>query len=127
MRVAVVGSGYVGLVSGTCFSDFGHHVTCLDSDESRIATLKGGQMPIFEPGLDELVARNSREAVVTATQLQVRVADSREDHPHESLVPPWCRPPNFSDSSPTPLEQKRLHAGMLSDRNGPGSRRGFSV
>ncbi|WP_371347696.1 UDP-glucose/GDP-mannose dehydrogenase family protein [Ancylobacter sp. IITR112] len=58
MRVAMIGTGYVGLVSGTCFSDFGHDVTCVDNDLSKIERLKAGIMPIFEPGLDDLVARN---------------------------------------------------------------------
>lgn len=54
----MIGSGYVGLVSGACFSDFGHEVVCVDKDERKIAALKAGRMPIFEPGLDSLVARN---------------------------------------------------------------------
>ena len=58
MRVTVVGTGYVGLVSGACFSDFGHVVTCIDKDASKIARLQRGQMPIFESGLEELVQRN---------------------------------------------------------------------
>jgi UDPglucose 6-dehydrogenase len=58
MRVAMIGTGYVGLVSGACFADFGHHVTCIDKDEAKIAQLKAGKMPIYEPGLDVLVARN---------------------------------------------------------------------
>ena len=58
MRVTVVGTGYVGLVSGTCFSEFGHHVTCVDQDAGKIATLREGRIPIFEPGLEALVARN---------------------------------------------------------------------
>ncbi len=60
MRVAMIGSGYVGLVSGACFSEFGHHVICVDSDEQKIAALKSGQMPIFEPGLEDLVSANIR-------------------------------------------------------------------
>ncbi|MCC7252873.1 UDP-glucose/GDP-mannose dehydrogenase family protein [Hyphomicrobium sp.] len=59
MRIAVVGSGYVGLVSGACFADFGHEVTCIDSDAAKIAALKNGIMPIYEPGLDQIVAKNS--------------------------------------------------------------------
>ena len=58
MRIAIVGTGYVGLVSGACFSDFGHDVACVDKDADKIAALDRGAMPIFEPGLDQLVARN---------------------------------------------------------------------
>ncbi|WP_024506553.1 UDP-glucose/GDP-mannose dehydrogenase family protein [Bradyrhizobium sp. ARR65] len=58
MRIAMIGAGYVGLVSGACFSDFGHHVTCIDNDDGKIAALKAGQIPIHEPGLAELVANN---------------------------------------------------------------------
>jgi len=58
MRVAMIGSGYVGLVSGACFSQFGHHVVCLDKDSAKIDALKAGKIPIFEPGLDKLVADN---------------------------------------------------------------------
>src|SRR6202521_2322226 len=61
MRVAMIGAGYVGLVSGACFADFGHVVACVDKDAERIARLKRGEMPIFEPGLDRLVAANMRE------------------------------------------------------------------
>ncbi len=58
MRIAIIGTGYVGLVSGACFSDFGHDVVCVDKDEAKIGALEQGVMPIFEPGLDQLVARN---------------------------------------------------------------------
>ncbi|MBV9520717.1 MAG: UDP-glucose/GDP-mannose dehydrogenase family protein [Hyphomicrobiales bacterium] len=58
MRVAMIGAGYVGLVSGACFADFGHVVTCVDKDASKVAALQRGEMPIFEPGLAELVADN---------------------------------------------------------------------
>ena len=60
MRVAMVGSGYVGLVSGACFAQFGHDVVCVDNDEAKIARLRSGEMPIYEPGLDKLVADNAR-------------------------------------------------------------------
>jgi UDPglucose 6-dehydrogenase len=58
MRIAMIGTGYVGLVSGACFADFGHEVTCVDKDESKIAALHRGEIPIYEPGLDALVATN---------------------------------------------------------------------
>jgi len=55
MRIAVIGTGYVGLVSGACFSEFGVDVVCVDKDEGKIAALRNGQIPIFEPGLDRLL------------------------------------------------------------------------
>jgi len=61
MRVAMIGTGYVGLVSGACFADFGHVVTCVDKDAGKIAALLRGEMPIFEPGLAEIVANNVRQ------------------------------------------------------------------
>jgi UDPglucose 6-dehydrogenase len=60
MRVAMIGTGYVGLVSGACFADFGHDVTCVDKDTGKIAALTRGEVPIYEPGLAELVAANAR-------------------------------------------------------------------
>ncbi|GGC35121.1 UDP-glucose 6-dehydrogenase [Novosphingobium marinum] len=60
MKIAMVGSGYVGLVSGACFADFGHDVVCIDKDPAKIDRLKAGQMPIYEPGLEDLVERNVR-------------------------------------------------------------------
>jgi UDPglucose 6-dehydrogenase len=79
MRVAMIGTGYVGLVSGACFADFGHTVTCIDKDEAKIARLKDGVMPIFEPGLEDLVARNTREGrlfFTTEAAQAVREADA---------------------------------------------------
>ena len=58
MRIAMIGAGYVGLVSGACLADFGHQVTCVDKDAEKIASLDRGEIPIFEPGLDALVATN---------------------------------------------------------------------
>jgi UDPglucose 6-dehydrogenase len=59
MKIAMIGAGYVGLVSGACFSEFGHHVTCIDQDELKIGRLRRNEIPIYEPGLDPLVARNA--------------------------------------------------------------------
>src|SRR5437899_7009168 len=59
MRIAVIGTGYVGLVSGACFSEFGVPVVCVDKDEDKIARLRRGEMPIYEPGLEALVAANA--------------------------------------------------------------------
>jgi UDPglucose 6-dehydrogenase len=61
MRVAMIGAGYVGLVSGACFADFGHDVCCVDKDPHKIEALHRGEIPIFEPGLSDLVAKNVRE------------------------------------------------------------------
>jgi UDPglucose 6-dehydrogenase len=61
MRVAMIGTGYVGLVSGACFADFGHQVTCVDKEANKIAALKSGKIPIYEPDLDRLVTANVRE------------------------------------------------------------------
>ncbi len=79
MRVAMIGTGYVGLVSGACFADFGHEVTCVDKDASKVATLNAGGIPIYEPGLDMLVERNVREGRLSFTQdlaEAVRTADA---------------------------------------------------
>ena len=69
MRVAMMGTGYVGLVSGVCFADFGHDVVCIDKDEAKIARLNAGEMPIYEPGLQALVARNVAQGRLSFTHL----------------------------------------------------------
>ena len=61
MKIAVVGTGYVGLVTGTCFAESGNDVICVDTDASKVERLKGGEIPIYEPGLEEMVKRNARE------------------------------------------------------------------
>ncbi len=79
MRVAMIGSGYVGLVSGACFADFGHDVICVDKDKAKIDSLRGGEVPIYEPGLTELVAANAKAGRLTFTtdiDLAVKDADA---------------------------------------------------
>ena len=68
MRIAMIGTGYVGLVSGACFADFGHHVTCVDKDERKIASLRKGEIPIYEPDLDRLVEGNAAAAMARRSQ-----------------------------------------------------------
>ncbi|WP_299439980.1 UDP-glucose/GDP-mannose dehydrogenase family protein [uncultured Rhodospira sp.] len=77
MRIAMIGTGYVGLVSGTCFSEFGVTVTCVDKDASKIERLNRGEIPIYEPGLDALVASNAAAGRLSfATELAPAVAES---------------------------------------------------
>jgi UDPglucose 6-dehydrogenase len=79
MRIAMIGTGYVGLVSGACFSDFGHVVTCIDKDAAKVAGLQSGNIPIFEPELDSLVASNvaaGRLSFTTESAAAIRTADA---------------------------------------------------
>jgi len=77
MRIAMIGTGYVGLVSGACFADFGHHVTCIDKDSSKIDALNSGGMPIWEPGLEGLVKLNAgRGRLAFTTDLAQGVEDA---------------------------------------------------
>lgn len=81
MRIAMIGSGYVGLVSGACLADFGHEVVCIDKDPGKIAALNEGRMPIYEPGLDTLVAENVRAKRLTfSTDLKPAVAQIGRAH-----------------------------------------------
>jgi UDPglucose 6-dehydrogenase len=78
MRVVMIGTGYVGLVSGACFADFGHDVTCIDRDADKIAALECGKIPIYEPGLAELVAANRQQGrlAFTTDLAAVKTADA---------------------------------------------------
>jgi UDPglucose 6-dehydrogenase len=75
MRIAMIGAGYVGLVSGACFADFGHHVVCVDKDADKIAALNAGEIPIYEPGLSDLVETNVRQRrLAFSTDLKSTIA-----------------------------------------------------
>jgi UDPglucose 6-dehydrogenase len=77
MNLIMIGAGYVGLVSGACFADFGHNVTCIDKDADRIANLEAGRIPIYEPGLDAIVSNNAREGRLRfSTDLPKSVAEA---------------------------------------------------
>jgi UDP-glucose 6-dehydrogenase len=78
MHIVMIGTGYVGLVSGACFADFGHDVTCVDKDAAKVDALLAGRIPIFEPGLDELVANNVAAGRLTFT-LDIAEAVPRAD------------------------------------------------
>ncbi|MCY7290973.1 MAG: UDP-glucose 6-dehydrogenase, partial [Ferruginibacter sp.] len=77
MKIAVVGTGYVGLVTGTCFAETGNTVTCVDIDKVKIEKLSGGEITIYEPGLEKLFIRNQKEGRLSFTQsLSDAVADA---------------------------------------------------
>ena len=76
MRVTMIGAGYVGLVSGACFADFGHQVVCIDKDAGKVAALNRGEIPIFEPGLDDLVDANMRQGRLEFSTETTRVKDA---------------------------------------------------
>src|SRR5688500_9459371 len=77
MRIAMIGSGYVGLVSGACFADFGHDVHCVDKAADKIEALNNGRIPIYEPGLEELVSRNRKSGrLLFSTDIAGAVKDA---------------------------------------------------
>ena len=78
MNIAIVGTGYVGLVSGTCFAEMGVDVTCVDIDREKINNLLQGKVPIYEPGLDEMVVRNQKEGRLHFTTDLEEVIDKVE-------------------------------------------------
>ena len=79
MKIAMIGSGYVGLVSGACFADFGHDVVCVDKDERKISNLDQNIMPIYEPGLASLVKRMCKRSVKLIYSRQMQITKSKRD------------------------------------------------
>lgn len=78
MNITIFGTGYVGLVTGACLADVGHHVTCVDVDDRKIAALKRGEIPIYEPGLEELVTRNAEESRIAFTTDGAQAVEAAE-------------------------------------------------
>jgi len=98
MRIAMIGSGYVGLVSGACLADFGHQVACIDKDAGRIAALHRLEIPIFEPGLDDLVATNVREQRLTFS-IELASAVAQADVVFIAVGTPSRRGDGYADLS----------------------------
>jgi len=112
MRIAMIGAGYVGLVSGACLADFGHDVVCIDRDPAKIAALEQGRMPIYEPGLESLVADNVRQGRLSfRTELREAVAGA--DAVFIAVGTPSRRGDGFADLSFV-LDAAREIAGALS-------------
>jgi UDPglucose 6-dehydrogenase len=98
MRIAMIGTGYVGLVSGACFADFGHEVVCVDKDKEKIAALRRGEVPIYEPGLNDVVAINARaDRLKFTTELSGAVAEA--DAVFIAVGTPSRRGDGFADLS----------------------------
>ena len=102
MNVVMIGSGYVGLVSGACFAEFGANVVCVDKDESKINALLNDKIPIYEPGLDDLVTRNK-----TSGRLKFST-ELKESVKHADLV---------FIAVGTPTRQRRTHTEDQHDRH----------
>src|ERR1700759_1805019 len=122
MRIAMIGTGYVGLVSGACFSDFGHQVTCVDKDAGKIAALHRGEIPIFEPGLDALVASNVKAGrLAFTTDLTTPVAEA--DAVFIAVGTPSRRGDGHADLSYVHAAARAIAAA----RKSPAALSGFTV
>jgi UDPglucose 6-dehydrogenase len=116
MRVAMIGTGYVGLVSGACFADFGHEVICVDKDKDKIQKLRKGKIPIFEPGLNRLVEANVREGRLSFAS-DLRDAVAKADAVFIAVGTPSRRGDGFADLSYVYQAAKEIAAEL----------RGFTV
>ena len=96
MRIAMIGTGYVGLVSGACLSEFGHQVICVDKDAAKVANLREGVIPIFEPGLEEVVAANVKAGRLSfETDIEHAVRDGAT-----RCSSRWARPAGAATAMP---------------------------
>ena len=112
MRIAMVGAGYVGLVSGACFADFGHHVVCIDKDTEKVAALGRGKIPIYEPGLSELVASNVSQGRLAFTD-EIKAAVGNADVVFIAVGTPSRRGDGHADLSYVYAAAREI-AGALS-------------
>ena len=111
MRIVMIGTGYVGLVSGACFSEFGHEVTCIDKDGDKIARLQAGEIPIFEPGLDTLVANNVKFGRLSFTT-DLGAAIKQADAVFIAVGTPSRRGDGHADLSYVHAAAEELAAGL---------------
>src|SRR4051794_41873670 len=106
MDLSIIGSGYVGLVTGACFADVGHHVICVDNDPRKIETLQAGKVPIYEPGLVDVIHRN-----VAAKRLRF-TGGIREGGENWKLVFLPVPPPKARDGGADPTFFEKVGAGF---------------